>query len=84
MSSTTPTPPFNVSRDLHHEQWKLSVKGDVNKPLSLGWRDLLNRDNFDQVSTLMCIDTLPGGDSLGQCDVARHFAQKTSAGMQSR
>jgi DMSO/TMAO reductase YedYZ molybdopterin-dependent catalytic subunit len=33
--------------------------------MSLGWRDILNRDSYDQVSTLMCIDTLPGGDSLG-------------------
>ena len=57
--------PFNVSRDLRQDEWKLNVKGEVKKPLSLGWRDLLNRDNFEQVSTLMCIDTLPGGDSLG-------------------
>ena len=55
----------NVARDVNIEQWRLTVKGDVNKPLSLGWRDILNRDAFDQVSTLMCIDTLPGGDSLG-------------------
>jgi DMSO/TMAO reductase YedYZ molybdopterin-dependent catalytic subunit len=57
--------PFNVSRDLRQDEWRLTVKGEVKKSLSLGWRDLLNRDNFEQVSTLMCIDTLPGGDSLG-------------------
>ena len=57
--------PFNVSRDLNVEQWKLSVTGEVKKPVSLGWRDILNRDSFDQVVTLECIDTLPGGDSLG-------------------
>lgn len=57
--------PFNVSRDLNVEQWKLSVTGEVKHPLSLGWRDLLNRDSFEQVVTLECIDTLPGGDSLG-------------------
>lgn len=57
--------PFNLSRDLNQEQWRLSVRGDVKKPLTLGWRDVLNRDAFDQVSTLMCIDTLSGGDSLG-------------------
>ena len=57
--------PFNVSRDLRQDEWRLSVKGEVKKPLSLGWRELLNRTNFEQVSTLMCIDTLPGGDSLG-------------------
>ncbi len=57
--------PFNVSRDLNVEQWKLSVTGEVKKPVNLGWRDILNRDSFDQVVTLECIDTLPGGDSLG-------------------
>jgi hypothetical protein len=55
----------NVTREVNIEQWHLNVKGEVKKPLSLGWRDILNRDSFDQVSTLMCIDTLPGGDSLG-------------------
>ena len=57
--------PFNVSRDLRQDEWRLSVKGEVKKPLSLDWRGLLNRENFEQISTLMCIDTLPGGDSLG-------------------
>ena len=57
--------PFNVSRDVNVEQWRMSVTGEVAHPMTLGWRDVLNRDSFDQVSTLMCIDTLPGGDSLG-------------------
>jgi DMSO/TMAO reductase YedYZ molybdopterin-dependent catalytic subunit len=55
----------SMSRDLNIEQWKLYVKGAVNTSMSLGWRDILNRDSHDQVSTLMCIDTLPGGDSMG-------------------
>ena len=37
----------------------------MKKLVSLGWRDILNRESFDQVVTLECIDTLPGGDSLG-------------------
>ena len=57
--------PFNVSRELRQDEWRLSVNGEVKKPLSFGWRELLNRNNFEQISTLMCIDTLPGGDSLG-------------------
>jgi DMSO/TMAO reductase YedYZ molybdopterin-dependent catalytic subunit len=57
--------PFNLSRNLDQEQWRLTVKGEVKTPMVLGWRDILNRPSFDQVSTLMCIDTLPGGDSLG-------------------
>src|SRR5512135_2670059 len=55
----------SMSRDVNIEQWKLYIKGVVKTPMSLGWRDILNRDSYDQVSTLMCIDTLPGGDSLG-------------------
>lgn len=55
----------SVAREVNIEQWKLQIKGVVKTPLSLGWRDILNRDSYDQVSTLMCIDTLPGGDSMG-------------------
>jgi hypothetical protein len=54
-----------VSRDVNIEQWKVHIKGAVQTPMSLGWRDILNRDSYDQISTLMCIDTLPGGDSMG-------------------
>ena len=57
--------PFNITRDLDQEQWRLLVKGEVKHKTSLGWRDVLNRKSFDQVVTLKCIDTLPGGDSLG-------------------
>ena len=41
------------------------VRGAVANPMVLRWRDVLNRKPFDQVSTLICIDTLPGGTSLG-------------------
>jgi len=55
----------NVAREVNIEQWRLVVKGEVKKPMTLGWRDILNRDPIDQIVTLECIDTLPGGDSLG-------------------
>ena len=54
----------SMSREVDNEQWKLQIKGAVKTSMSLGWRDILNRNSYDQVSTLMCIDTLPGGDSL--------------------
>lgn len=57
--------PFNVSRDLNQEEWRLFITGKVKEPVSMGWRDIVNRMPFDQAVTLMCIDTLPGGDSLG-------------------
>ena len=41
----------SVSREVNIEQWKLTVKGEVKTPMSLGWRDILNRDSYDQVST---------------------------------
>jgi len=56
---------YNFTRDLDVEQWKMVVKGSVKRPLVMKWRDLLNRESFDQAATLMCIDTLPGGSSLG-------------------
>ena len=57
--------PYNFSRDIDIEQWRLHVKGEVKQSLVLNWRDILNRTSFDQAATLMCIDTLPGGSSLG-------------------
>lgn len=56
---------YNFTRDLDVEQWKMVVNGAVERPLVMKWRDLLNRESFDQAVTLMCIDTLPGGSSLG-------------------
>jgi DMSO/TMAO reductase YedYZ molybdopterin-dependent catalytic subunit len=57
--------PFSLSHDLNQEQWRLHITGEIKQKLSLGWRDILNRESFDQIVTLECIDTLPGGDSLG-------------------
>jgi len=56
---------YNFTRDLDVEQWQMVVKGSVQSRLVMKWRDLLNRESFDQAVTLMCIDTLPGGSSLG-------------------
>ena len=57
--------PYNLTRNLDVEQWRLGISGAVAHSTSLGWRDILNRNSFDQAVTLMCIDTLPGGSSLG-------------------
>ena len=56
---------YNFTRDLDVEQWQMVVKGVVENRVVMKWRDLLNRESFDQAVTLMCIDTLPGGSSLG-------------------
>jgi len=57
--------PYNLSRDIDVEQWRLSITGEVAHRRSMGWRDILNRISFDQAVTLICIDTLPGGVSVG-------------------
>ncbi len=56
---------YEFTRDLDVEQWQMVVKGEVQNRAVMKWRDLLNRESFDQAVTLMCIDTLPGGSSLG-------------------
>jgi len=56
---------YTFTRDLDVEQWQMVVKGVVKNRMVMTWRDLLNRESFDQAVTLMCIDTLPGGSSLG-------------------
>lgn len=68
--------PYNLSRNLDAEQWRLFISGEVKHRTSLGWRDILNRVSFDQVVTLMCIDTLPGGTSLGNA-IWRGISLKT-------
>ena len=47
--------PYNLSRDLDQEQWKMVIKGAVANPMVLKWRDLLNRRPFDQVLSLIHI-----------------------------
>lgn len=56
---------YTFTRDLDVEQWQMVVKGVVKNRVVMTWRDLLNRESFDQAVTLMCIDTLPGGSSVG-------------------
>ncbi len=56
---------YMFTRDVDVEQWQMVVKGVVENRVVMTWRDLLNRESFDQAVTLMCIDTLPGGSSVG-------------------
>src|SRR5688572_4117329 len=44
--------PYNLSRDLNQEQWRLSISGEVKHPMTLGWRDVLNGPSFVQAVTL--------------------------------
>jgi len=66
--------PFSLSHNLNQEQWRVHITGEVKHKASLGWRDILNRESYDQVVTLECIDTLPGGDSLQVFDTDGNFS----------
>ncbi|MSP14439.1 MAG: hypothetical protein EXR62_15985 [Chloroflexi bacterium] len=46
-------------------QWRLTVKGLVDKPLSLSYDDMLNLPRIDQTSTLTCISNEVGGALIG-------------------
>ena len=39
---------YNFTRDLDVEQWQMLIKGSVEHPTVMKWRDLLNRESFDQ------------------------------------
>lgn len=45
--------------------WSLYIGGSVKKPLRLTFADFLSRPSIEMASTLICIDTLPGADTVG-------------------
>jgi DMSO/TMAO reductase YedYZ molybdopterin-dependent catalytic subunit len=45
--------------------WVLPVTGSVDRPLHLNYADFLSRPSVESMVTLECIDTLPGGGSIG-------------------
>lgn len=47
------------------ESWRLTIDGKVDRPLSLRWEDLLERDVVERVVTLACVSNEVGGDYIG-------------------
>ena len=45
--------------------WKLTVKGMVDKPLTLTYADLLARPMIERVITISCVSNEVGGDLIG-------------------
>ena len=45
--------------------WSLYVGGVVKKPMRLTYADFYSHRSIEMAATLICIDTLPGGDSIG-------------------
>jgi len=48
--------------DLGH--WSLYIGGRVGKPLRLTYADFYGRPTVEMAATLICIDTLPGADTI--------------------
>jgi DMSO/TMAO reductase YedYZ molybdopterin-dependent catalytic subunit len=46
-------------------RWKLPISGQVQRPLTLTYADFLSRRSVEAMVTLTCIDTLPGGSTIG-------------------
>ena len=70
MSFITPNSKFYLVQyagfpDLKVGSWKLPVKGVVKNPLVLDYADFLSRPSTEAMVTLACIDTLPGGSTIG-------------------
>ena len=46
-------------------RWSLSIGGQVKKPMRMTFADFYSRPVVEMPATLICIDTLPGGGSIG-------------------
>ena len=68
----------SISREVNIEQWKVHVKGVVNTPLALGWRDILNRDSYESSLHPHVYRHPPRRRQHGHRDLARHFVEETS------
>jgi len=53
------------TKNINLGQWKLSITGMVDQPLTLGYADFLGKEFVEKMVTLQCIDNLPGGNSIG-------------------
>jgi DMSO/TMAO reductase YedYZ molybdopterin-dependent catalytic subunit len=47
------------------EDWTLSVTGYVDRPLSIGYEELLERPMVESVATIACVSNEIGGDLIG-------------------
>jgi hypothetical protein len=51
--------------ELNAARWKLSITGRVRRPMTLIYADFLSMRSVEAMVTLACIDTLPGGSTIG-------------------
>jgi len=50
--------------DIELSNWSLYIGGQVKKPFRLSYADFYGRPAVEMAATLICIDTLPGGDTV--------------------
>ena len=43
--------------DISHQQWKLTINGEVDSPLELSWQDFMNLPQTTDVSDFHCVTT---------------------------
>ena len=43
--------------DIRHDQWKLTIDGEVEHPVTLNWRDFMNLPQSEDVSDFHCVTT---------------------------
>ncbi|GLU53609.1 sulfite oxidase-like oxidoreductase [Dyadobacter frigoris] len=43
--------------DISHQQWKLTINGEVDSPLELSWQDFMNLPQTTDISDFHCVTT---------------------------
>ena len=56
---------YNGMPNLNVGTWRLPITGNLKNPLTLTYADFLSRPSVESMVTLACIDTLPGGGTIG-------------------
>ena len=70
MPEITPTARFfrqytHATPRLNAEYWSFSVGGQVRRPLSLSYQDVLSLPSVELPCTLVCVSNRPGGERIG-------------------
>lgn len=59
---------IDVTPQVQLDEWTLSIQGMVEKPVMLGYKELLNLQQRKMVATLECIGNPVGGESIGTAE----------------
>jgi len=56
---------YDAFPEIDLRAWSLYIGGSVKSPARLTFADFYGRPSVEMAATLICIDTLPGGDTIG-------------------